>query len=264
MRLLELEVDTIKLIGSIPQICRKPIQLWSTGKDSTTLLYLTWKTFGRVPWSVIHIDTGKKPDEVYKFRDEVAKKWKIPLEVIKNEAALELGISPDNSSRFDCCTMLKTEALKQRIMASKNDAVILAIRYDEHYVRGMEDLISLRDEEGHWQYTARFGGFGLVAPEQEKYNHIRINPLLPWTESEVWQYVKLKNLPVNPLYFSINGKRYRSLGCEPCTAPVDSKASTIDEIVSEVWETPGLERSGRQQDKESPHAMLKLRGLGYM
>jgi len=264
-----LESDSIKMIRSIPQICKRPAQLWSTGKDSTLMLYLVRKAFGHIPWPVIHIDTGKKFPEIYSFRDRLKLEWNLPLLIARNEEALALGISPDKVSRYDCCTMLKTDALKKIVMERGFDALILSIRYDEHYVRGMEDLVSLRDAEGHWQYWGRFGGFGLTAPEKEGYNHIRIHAILPWTEAEVWEYTMLNNLPVNPLYFARehdDGKwyRYRSLGCKPCTVPVESRATTIQEIVNEVWLTPGIERSGRTQDKETEDAMLRLRAWGYM
>lgn len=263
-KVASLESDPIKLLQSIPQICRKPAQLWSTGKDSTALLYLVMQAFDRIPWPVIHIDTGRKPKEIYYFRELQRLRWQIPLLVASNKEALELGISPDKVSRYECCSLLKTAALKQVVLEHGFDALILAIRHDEHYVRGMEDLISLRDEEGNWQYWARFGGFGLTAPGKEGYNHIRIHPLLPWTEADVWEYTERNDLPVNPLYFSRNGKRYRSLGCEPCTEPIESEAASVRQILSEIWETPGLERAGRMQDKENEDTMLALRAWGYM
>lgn len=263
-KVMAMESDTIKLLRSVPQICTKPAQLWSTGKDSTAMLYLVKKAFDGIPWSVIHIDTGRKPKEIYLFREWLKMRWQIPLMVISNKEAIGLGISPETVSRYECCSLLKTEALKQAVLKHKFDALILAIRHDEHYVRGMEDLISLRDSEGNWQYWARFGGFGLTAPEREGYNHIRIHPLLPWTEADVWEYTMRNDLPVNPLYFSRNGKRYRSLGCEPCTETIESKAASVRQILSEVWESPGLERVGRMQDKESEDTMLALRSWGYM
>lgn len=264
-----LEAESIKLIKSIPQICKRPAQLWSTGKDSTTMLYLVIKAFGRIPWPVVHIDTLRKPKEVYEFRERLKLQWKIPLKVIRNQEALDMGISPENVTRYECCSLLKTDALKMAVIKNRWDALILSIRHDEHYARGMEDLISLRDEHGNWQYWARFGGFGLTAPEQEGYAHIRIHPLLPWKEADVWEYVLTRNLPINSLYFAKRAEygkfyRFRSLGCEPCTEPTESIASSPAEILIEVAETPGLERIGRAQDKEDKETLLKLRSLGYM
>lgn len=269
-RLDLLETDSVKLITSILQICHRPIQMWSTGKDSTLSLYLVRKAFGRFPWPVIHIDTGRKPAGVYHFRQYLTDLWQIPLTIISNKEALELGLGPENLSKFECCTQLKTNTLKDFIRKKGYDGIIMSIRHDEHYVRGMEDLVSLRDGEGNWRYWARYGGFGLTAPEKltgapnEDLSHIRIHPLLPWTEAEVWQYTMKQHIPVNGLYFSTGGTRYRSLGCECCTDTVKSRATTIEEIVEEVYMTPGLERSGRLQDKENSDTMLRLRNLGYM
>lgn len=262
-----LESDTIKLIRSIPQIAKKPAVLWSTGKDSTTVLYLIKKAFGYIPWPVMHLDTGFKFPEVYDFRDRLRFEWNIPLRVVRNSEAIALGINPDTVGRYQCCTELKTNNLKYEIEHNHYDALILSIRHDEHYARGLEDLLSLRDENGNWQYTARFGGYGVTAPEQEKTAHVRVNPILPWTEAEIWQYVMMKNLPVNPLYFAYeaeDGKfyRFRSLGCSPCTDVTESKAASILQIVNEVYMTPGLERAGRMQDEEG--ILLRLRAWGYM
>jgi len=234
------------------------------------MLCLIWRAYGGyIPWPVIHLDTGRKFKEIYEFRDRVALIWGFNPIIAKNEEALRFGISPDSTSRFQCCSMLKTDALKRTVKKHGFDALIMSIRHDEHYARGMEDLMSLRDENGNWQYWGRFGGFGLTAPEREGYNHIRIHPLLPWTEPDVWEYVMERNVPVNPLYFarrSDGGKsyRYRSLGCEPCTEAVESGASTVQEIADEVRGTPGIERSGRVQDKEEEAVMLRLRQLGYL
>ena len=101
--------------------------------------------------------------------------------------------------------------------------------------------------------------FGSLSEDQ---NHIRVHPLLHWTEKDVWEYIEAENIPVNPLYFSKRGKRYRSLGCAPCTTPIDSEADTIEKIVAELGKTTTAERSGRDQDKE--YMMEKLRALGYM
>lgn len=264
-----LESDTIKLLRDVPQIAKKPMVLWSTGKDSTTVLYLIKRAFGHFPWPVVHIDTGYKFPEIYSFRDRMKYAWGIPLKVLRNSEGLAMGFSPEKLGRYECCTQMKTNMLKYEIEQNHYDAVILAIRHDEHYVRGMEDLLSLRDENGNWQYWAQFGGYGVTAPEQVGSAHVRVNPILPWTEAEVWQYVLLHNIPVNPLYFAYeaeDGKRYRyrSLGCMPCTEPMESKAGTVLEIANEVYMTPGLERSGRMQDKEDQDTMLRLRQWGYM
>lgn len=232
------------------------------------MLYLVRKAFGYIPWPIIHIDTGRKFPEIYKFRDDLRFRWNIPLIIAEDSDAMVLGLGPDKISKFDCCTIFKTNVIKKLVKDAGYDALIFSIRHDEHYVRGLEDLVSLRDEEGNWRYWARFGGFGLNAPQNEGLAHIRIHAILPWTEAMVWEYTMNHSIPVNPLYFAYQdegGKwwRYRSLGCMPCTQPVESKATTIPEIVNEVYMNPGLERSGRMQDKETDTAMLRLRAWGY-
>ena len=268
-KLKSLESDSIKLIKSIPQIAQRPAMLWSTGKDSTLSLFLVRKAFGYFPWPVYHIDTGRKYQEIYDFRDRLKLKWNIPLRIIRNDEAMQLGLGPDKISKWDCCTTFKTNVLKEEVKKRGFDCLLLSIRFDEHYVRGMEDLISKRDEQGNWDPKKAFGGFGLVAEEKEAYNHIRVHPILPWSEKEVWEYTLLNDIPVNPLYFAREAEdgrwyRYRSLGCMPCTEPLESRAQSVQDILSEVYMNPGLERSGRMQDKEQEDAMMKLRQWGYM
>ncbi|MCK4482994.1 phosphoadenosine phosphosulfate reductase family protein, partial [Candidatus Bathyarchaeota archaeon] len=104
----------------------------------------------------------------------------------------------------------------------------------------------------------------LYVRPSEDFSHMRVHPILHWTEFEVWQYMKQEKLPVNPLYFAKDNKRYRSLGCMPCTVPIPSNAATIDEIVEEIRTSKTPERAGRAQDKEKAYMMQKLRALGYM
>jgi sulfate adenylyltransferase subunit 2 len=239
--------------------------LWSTGKDSTAGLDLCRKAFfGKVPFPVIHMDTGYKFPEIYEFRDRLAKEWDLNLIVAKNKEALAAGMGPEKG-RFECCTQLKTDMLKKVIDDYKFDAIIVSIRRDEHGIRAKERVVSPRDKEFKWDYKNQpaemWDFFSSVSKEA---SHVRIHPILHWTELNVWEYVQKNNLPVNPLYFAKNGQRYRSLGCMPCTKPVQSDADTIDKIVEELRVTDVAERSGRSQDKEKAYMMQKLRSLGYM
>ncbi len=173
-------------------------------------------------------------------------------------------MSPEKG-KLDCCTQLKTEALKDLIKEREFDALVLAIRRDEHGIRAKERYFSPRDEEFKWRYTDQPAElWELYVKPSEDFSHMRVHPILHWTELEVWLYVKQENLPVNPLYFARNGKRFRSLGCMPCTVPISSSASTIDEIIGELKTTDVPERAGRAQDKERAYMMQKLRSLGYM
>jgi len=264
-RLQELERKSIAIIREVKAQFNNLAVLWSTGKDSTATLWLCKKAFfGKIPFPVIHIDTGYKFPEIYEFRDKIAREWGFNLVIAKNEKAIKAGLSP-KKGRFECCTLLKTETLKDLIEKEKLDALILAIRRDEHGIRAKERYYSPRDKEFKWDYKNQPAEmWDLYVKPAEDYSHMRVHPILHWTELDVWQYVKEENLPINPLYFAENGRRYRSLGCKPCTVSVPSDAKTIDEIVEELKTSRIPERAGRAQDKERAYMMQKLRSLGYM
>lgn len=261
----KLEKNSIALIREAKAQFKKPAVLWSTGKDSTAILGLCKKAFfGKIPFPIVHIDTGYKFPEIYEFRDKVAKEFGFNLIITRNEEAIRKNMSPKKGA-LDCCTALKTESLKTLLKQKKYDALIMAIRRDEHGIRAKERKFSPRDENFHWNYTEQPAElWNLFVKPSEDFSHMRVHPILTWTELNVWEYMKKENLPVNPLYFAKNGKRYRSLGCMPCTVPVDSTASTIDEIMEEIKTSQTTERAGRSQDKEKAYMMQKLRSLGYM
>ncbi|MCK4330747.1 sulfate adenylyltransferase subunit 2 [candidate division WOR-3 bacterium] len=263
--LSRLENQSIYIIREGYRQYRKVALLWSIGKDSTTLLWIIRKAFyGKIPFPVVHIDTTYKFKEIYKFREEYAKKWNFNLIVAKNEEAIEEGISPD-TGKFECCTKLKTDALKMAIDRYKFRALYLAIRRDEHGIRAKERIFSPRDEDFEWNYKDQppelWDQYKTKAREEE---HLRIHPMLGWREVDIWEYIKRENIPTVSLYIAKNGKRYRSIGCETCCNPIDSDADTIDKIINELKTSNISERSGRAQDKESAYMMQKLRSLGYM
>jgi len=263
--LTDMESKTIYIVREAFAEFKKPAVLWSTGKDSTVMLWLCKKAFlGKIPFPVIHIDTGYKFKQMYAFRDRIAKDWGLDLLVAKNEEAMSRGIGPKDS-KFECCTQLKTQALMQCLEQNGFDALILAIRRDEHGIRAKERYFSPRDEAFHWNYKDQpLEMWDQYQGSMEDRSHTRVHPILHWRELDVWEYVKQENLPINPMYYASNGKRYRSLGCEPCTNTIDSNAGTIDEIIEELRTTRIAERAGRAQDKERAFTMQKLRALGYM
>lgn len=271
-----------------PNLC----MLWSIGKDSTVLLWLARKAFfGHVPFPLVHIDTHHKIPEMIAYRDELAKQWKLNMIYGENlKALLEKETFPDgNTSRIQCCKSLKTVAL-QNVLSGQSpryrmnhqtgyyeldknsepfSGVIVGVRADEEGSRSKERYFSPRDRNNDWdlmdqppelwnQYKTEF------APG----THVRIHPLLDWTELDVWEYIQKENIPVVSLYFDQgNGKRYRSLGCAPCTKPVESTAKSVEEIVFELREgrlSHIAERSGREQDKEDGGGLEDLRKDGYM
>ena len=262
----DLESRSIYVIREAYAQFKKLALLWSIGKDSTTLLWLARKAFfGRLPFPVLHIDTSYKFPEIYAFREQYAKEFGLRLIVGKNEEALAAGMGPDHTDKLACCTALKTQALKNTIAEHGFEALLLGIRRDEHGIRAKERYFSPRDEEFKWDYKNQppelWDQFKSTAADQ---THLRVHPLLHWTEFDIWQYVQREQMPVCPLYFARDGKRYRSIGCHTCCAPIDSDADTIDKIVEELRTSTTAERAGRAQDKESAYTMQKLRALGYM
>jgi len=267
---------------------KNPAVMWSTGKDSTVMLDLIRKAIpmSKIPIPVVHIDTGKKFPEIYEYRDKIAKEWNLPLMVIQNTEHFKY--SPDGSGHFECCMALKTNVLKQAIKINKWDALIMSIRRDEDTMREIEHYFSPRDKEFNWhfmrektqeekdnttnddraadfvtQQETEFAGWNLYQTDFGKdCSHVRVHPILHWDEVDIWEYIREENLPMNPLYFAKDGKRYRSLGCIPCTTPIDSSASNIDDIITELKNTDEKERAGRSQSKEQ--IMRRLRVMGYM
>lgn len=262
----ELESKSIYIIREAYKQFRDVSMLWSIGKDSTTLLWMVRKAFyDQIPFPVMHIDTFYKFKEIYEYRDSKAKEWGLKLLIAKNEKALADGMSCQKHDPLVCCTALKTEALKMAIAKYKFKALLLGIRRDEHGIRAKERVFSPRDQEFKWDYKNQPPElWDQYKSKQSDEDHIRVHPLLHWTEVDIWEYVKREEIPIVSLYFAREGKRYRSIGCEPCCSPVDSDADTIDKIIEELKTTHTAERSGRAQDKESAYIMQKLRSLGYM
>jgi len=257
--LKELEEKSIYILREASIKFKNIAVLWSMGKDSTTMLYLIRKAFlGKVPFPVIHIDNGIDFPETYAFREELTKKWNLDLIVAKSEIKPEI-------SGFSCCGENKTEALKKVLKEHKFDALIVSIRRDENSIRGKERYFSPRDENFKWDYKNQPAELWYIySSDIENDGHVRIHPLLDWNEIDIWNYIKKEHIPVNPLYFSKNGFRYRSLGCTHCTVPIKSNAKTIDDIIKELKTTTIEERYGREQDKEKEYVMQRLRALGYL
>lgn len=261
----ELESKSIYIIREAYKQFRNIAMLWSIGKDSTTLLWLVRKAFyDQIPFPVMHIDTSYKFKEIYEYRDSKAAEWGLRLLIARNEEALAAGMSKDKG-HLNCCNELKTVALKQAIAKHKFKALLLGIRRDEHGIRAKERVFSPRDQDFNWDYKNQPPElWDQYKSKQSDEDHIRVHPMLHWTELDIWEYVKREKIPIVTLYFAKENKRFRSIGCECCCGPVDSQANTIDTVVEELRTTSTAERSGRAQDKESAYVMQKLRSLGYM
>src|SRR5947207_1684594 len=230
--------------------------LWSIGKDSTVLLWLARKAFfGHVPFPLVHIDTAYKIPSMIEYRDRMAREWNLNLVVGQNKKVLESGIDYPHgkATRVECCGTLKKDALKQLLDEKNYTGVIVGVRRDEEPTRAKERYFSPRDKNMEWNVEDQPPElWDQFKTDFEPGTHIRIHPLLHWTELNIWEYIHRESIPVSPLYFA-NGhdERFRSLGCAPCTFPIKSKARTVLEIITELRQTRTSERSGRAQDQES-------------
>ena len=288
----QLENISIRILREAYANFKNLCMLWSIGKDSTAMLWLAKKAFlGHVPFSLVHIDTNFKIPEMIEYRDRLTKDWHLDMIYGINTDAIEKKQTfPDgNLDRISCCKVLKTEALKHTLSGlwpryrfnhstSKYEldsniepftGVIVGVRADEEGSRSKERYFSARDRENDWniaeqppelwnQYKTDF------APG----THVRVHPLLDWTEVNIWEYIEREKIPTVSLYYDQgDGKRYRSLGCYPCTDPIDSKASNVGEVIEELKSgalSNIAERSGRAQDKEDCGGLESLRKDGYM
>jgi sulfate adenylyltransferase subunit 2 len=290
-KLDRLEAQSVFIIREAYKSFKNIGMLWSIGKDSTVLLWLAKKAFfGHVPFELIHIDTGYKIPEMIAYRDRLAKELKLRLLVGQNKKALEQKRTfVDGLDRISCCKELKTIPLRdtldgtgqRRVYDPQKDkwdeidstvpynAVIVGVRSDEEGSRSKERVFSARDEKSEWDA----GGqppelWNLYKTEFAPKTHVRVHPLLEWTELNIWEYIDREKIPTISIYYNQgDGKRYRSLGCHPCTTPVESAASSPKEIIAELVSGKFrniAERSGRAQDIDGGGTLELLRKEGYM
>lgn len=237
--------------------------LWSLGKDSNAMLWMARKAFfGHVPFPLVHIDTEKKFPEMYAFRDRYAKEWNLDLRTGLCPPVDEMDPTLPPAARS---AARKTAGLNKMLEKEKFAGLIAGIRRDEEGTRAKERVFSPRGEQNKWDFRDQPPEFWDqfktdFAPD----THIRVHPILHWTEIDIWRYIQREGIPIVDLYFAKNGKRYRSLGDQDITFPVDSDASTLDEIIEELQRTKIAERSGRAMDHESEDAFERLRADGYM
>ena len=259
---------------------------------SLCMLWLARKAFfGHVPIPLVHIDTAYKIPEMIEYRDRLALKWRLDMIYGQNSKALEEKQTyPDgNCSRLQCCKNLKTDALvntlsgnwpryrlnhdtgKYEIDGNREPytGVIVGVRADEEGTRSKERYFSPRGVKSDWDVADQPPEFwNQYKTDFAPGTHVRIHPLLDWTELDIWEYIEREEIPTVSLYYDQgNGTRYRSLGCEPCTKPVESTATNVSEIVEELKTgkfSKIAERSGRDQDKEDGGGLETLRVDGYM
>ncbi len=264
-RLQNLEYESQSLLLHCHLNFKKVGMLWSMGKDSTALLWMARKMFqGQIPFPLFHIDTSFKIPEMIQFREKLRQEWQLPLKVYSPTLALQAGMN-STRGKLNCCRALKTEPLLSLIEENDLDCLIIGIRRDEEGSRSKERFFSLRKPDGSWNYTEQEteiqGLWPEIAPQRQ---HYRVHPLLSWTEKDIWHYTQQEQIPFSELYLSREGKRYRSLGCAPCTGQIQSSASNLDQILQELHHTQTSERAGRAQDTEVSYGLEKLRAEGYM
>uniref|UniRef100_UPI00404A7F27 sulfate adenylyltransferase subunit CysD n=1 Tax=Candidatus Planktophila sp. TaxID=2175601 RepID=UPI00404A7F27 len=290
-----LENESIEILRETAAAFRKPVLLYSIGKDSAVLLHLAAKAFypAPIPFPVMHIDTTWKFKEMITFRDEMVSKYGLNLITHTNKTGVQENITPFTVGISEYTRVMKTVALRQALDSNNFDAAIGGSRRDEERSRAKERIFSVRESGHRWDprqqrpelwrtYNPR------ITPEQS----MRVFPLSDWTELDIWNYILLNDVPVNPLYFAkerpvvfrgeqmimvdderfplINDEtpvmrkiRFRTLGCYPLTAAVESDATTIAEIVEEVMNVKLSERATRLIDGEKEDSMEKKKTEGY-
>ncbi len=259
----ELEAQSIYIFREAFARLKKLALLWSLGKDSNVMIWLARKAFfGKVPFPALHVDTQRKFPEMYAFRDQYAKEWGLDLKVDFCPPIEEIDPTLPPAARS---AARKTEGLKLALAKYGFDGLIAGIRRDEEATRAKERVFSPRGLEGGWDVRDQppeFWDHFNASPPQGA--HLRIHPILHWTEEDIWAYTQRENIPIIPLYLSNNGKRYRSLGDQDITNPVVSNASNIEEILTELKATKVPERAGRALDHETEDAFERLRVAGYL
>lgn len=261
-----LENQSVFILREAYHAFKNIVMPWSMGKDSNVLIWLASKAFfGKVPFPVLHIDTTYEFPEMLEFREWATTHYKLKLIVKINEEARARGVGYETHDPVTVTHELKTVALQQALAEHKWDALITGIRRDEDPTRAKERYFSLRNAQFEWDYKDQPPEFwGQFATTSGKGEHVRVQPLLDWTEVDIWRYIEREKIPIPQMYFARNGQRYRSLGCQPITKSVQSEATTIDEIIRELETTRTSERAGRAQDHHERNAMQKLRAKGFL
>ncbi|MDE8349397.1 MAG: sulfate adenylyltransferase subunit CysD [Acidocella sp.] len=291
----QLEAESIEIIREVAAEFRNPVMLYSIGKDSAVMLHLAIKAFypSKPPFPLLHIDTTWKFQEMIKFRDATAKRLGLELLVHTNEEARAAGINPFDHGASNYTNIMKTEALKQALNKFGFDAAFGGARRDEEKSRAKERIFSFRTSNHGWdpkvQRPELWRLFNTrIAPGES----IRVFPLSNWTEADIWQYIAQESIPIVPLYYAalrpvverrgqfimvddtrfkfLPGEavqqrlvRFRTLGCYPLTAAVESDADTLDKIIDEMLAARTSERSGRLIDHDESGAMEKKKREGY-
>jgi sulfate adenylyltransferase subunit 2 len=273
--LRRLESESITIFREVAAEFRKPVMLYSIGKDSSVLLHLAMKAFypGRLPFPMLHVDTTWKFREMISFRDELVAKLDLDLLVYVNPEGAARGINPFIHGSALHTDLMKTQALRQALDAHGFDAAIGGARRDEEKSRAKERIFSHRSAAHHWdsknQRPELWHIFNTALGPNES---MRVFPLSNWTELDIWDYIAAEEIPIVPLYFAARRPvverdgaliMVRTLGCYPLTGAMRSTAATLPEIIREMRASRTSERDGRVIDRDAAASMEKKKEQGY-
>ncbi len=291
----KLESESIHIIREVASEFVNPVMLYSIGKDSSVMLHLAQKAFypSKIPFKLMHIDTTWKFKEMINFRDDIARNYNLDLLVHINQEGVRNNINPISSGSKIHTDVMKTQSLIQALDKYKFDAAFGGARRDEEKSRAKERIFSFRDKKHRWDpKNQKPELWNLFNTKIDQGESVRVFPLSNWTEIDIWQYIYQENIPLVPLYFAkirpiirrndmmimvdddrlkikenekIEQKkvRFRTLGCYPLTAAVESDASTVEEIIIELLESKYSERQGRLIDNDQIGSMEKKKQEGY-
>ena len=290
-----LESEAIEILREGVATAERPLMLYSVGKDSSVLLHLSRKAFwpAPVPFPLLHIDTGWKFREMIAFRDRTAAALGLELQVHTNEEGRRAGVNPFDHGSVHYTDVMKTEALRQALDAGDHDIVFGGARRDEERSRAKERIFSLRDAAHRWEpRSQRPEIWNLYNTRIQPGESLRVSPLSNWTEGDVWRYIAAEEIPVVPLYFArerlvveregglipvddhrmrivpgetpeLRRVRFRTLGCYPLTAAIESEADTVEAVLAETVAADGSERQGRLIDHDVEASMEQKKREGY-
>ncbi|MEZ7497043.1 sulfate adenylyltransferase subunit CysD [Leeuwenhoekiella aequorea] len=289
-----LESEAIYIFREVVAQFENPVLLFSGGKDSITLVRLAQKAFypGKIPFPLLHVDTGHNFPETIEFRDRLVEELGLNLIVRNVQDAIDAGKVTEETGKYSSRNMLQTTTLLDAIEEFKFDACIGGARRDEEKARAKERIFSVRDDFGQWdEKNQRPELFDLLNGKIEIGQNVRVFPISNWTELDVWSYIEQEQIEIPSIYFSHKRKtfvrdgliwsaskyvyreedeevlerivRFRTVGDMTCTAAVESEADTIERIVNEIKVSTISERGARIDDKRSEAAMEKRKQQGY-
>lgn len=294
-QLKQLEAESIQIFRDAVSQFERPILLYSIGKDSSVLVRLAQKAFypGRLPFKLLHIDSTWKFREMIEFRDRFCAENNLDLLVHSNEEGRAAGVNPFDEGSRKYTDIMKTQALLQALDHGKFDVAFGGARRDEEKSRAKERIYSFRDRHHQWDpKNQRPELWSIYNGRINSGESVRVFPISNWTETDIWQYIRLEKIPIVPLYFAKprpvverNGSlimvddermrlepgekpvekliRFRTLGCYPLTGAIESSAVTIEEIVAEMLQTRISERSTRVIDHDGDSSMEQKKREGY-